>query len=123
MDRQEKRMIRLSINDILESECKVCEYNLIGREGYLHCVRECPVGKNLQSLSNKLLEDKKGVRKRKVYEKEPEPYQRGPWSSDEEQYLINHVPYFKPMHIAKRLNRSPNTVYQKIYSLQKMGLC
>ncbi|TYS50112.1 zinc-finger domain-containing protein [Bacillus infantis] len=111
---QEKKEIRIEINNLLSSECGTCEY----RTGYDHmsyCIRECPIGRKMQELSSRLVRDSKQT----LMPLEERPLKAGSWSKEEELYLLNHSRHFSIAHLAMRLRRSPSTVTAKLHSLRK----
>lgn len=100
MDRQEKREIRLQICDILNGKCSDCEIRraLEMRQHQLerYCLDQCSVSKELQQLMN-LLGGSSTER-------------QGFITKEETFYIINHVPVNGVIKVAKKLNRSEETV-------------
>lgn len=116
LERSRKKRIRVLIHDTVEENCKGCKENCssLGWKNEV-CLTKCPVGQMLQSLSIKLVGDEaKGT-----YVSTGEPIKKGRWTEDEELYLVNHAHLFAPMHLAVRLNRSPQTVNHKLWALRK----
>jgi hypothetical protein len=97
-----RRSIHMQIGNILDQNCKNCEFRNIGghysSEGQRYCSKECPVGQELQGLSNELLLDEGKTR----------------WSEEQDFYLVNHLKRYSVHHLAIRLNRSKEAVKQRI---------
>ncbi len=113
MNREEKRVIRKQICRLLENECKNCENKRSYGETPVHCITVCPVGIKMQSLSNQLIQDE---RKKKS---NVNTFNEGPWSQEEEFYLLNHMNLFKLPHLSKRLNRNLTSISRKAYFLRR----
>jgi hypothetical protein len=112
--RQEKKEIRIAINDILSSECGSCEYRN-GYDNMTYCIRECPIGRKMQELSSRLI---RGSNLSDASYEE-RPLKSGSWSKEEETYLLNHSKHFATSHLAMRLHRSPPSVTAKLHALRK----
>ncbi|WP_141433008.1 zinc-finger domain-containing protein [Bacillus sp. 03113] len=113
MNRQEKRKIRLEINNLMDQECNSCKYQKkTGDEKFNFCLNECPVAKQLQSLSKKLESNAK-------LSNSIDEIKTGDWDDDEELYLLNHANRFPVAHLSMRLNRSPKSVRNKIGQLKE----
>ncbi|TCJ04880.1 zinc-finger domain-containing protein [Cytobacillus praedii] len=110
MSREIKRKIRIQIHELIESECMDCQYRR-GYENAHFCVNECPVGKELKSLSESL----EGKNK----ESSDQLLNKGRWTEEEVFYLLNHLDLFKIPHLASKLNRPPGAVHSKAASLKK----
>lgn len=113
MDRKLKKAINLKITQILDSKCALCEYRL-EKNRATHCNEYCPVLGELQEYSSMLVSDEK----KKVISKQENQFNKGRWSMDDEFYLIHHVGLFSNEHLAKKLNRSPKDLNNKIYRLK-----
>lgn len=63
---EEQRELRLKATNMIDEVCGGCELILENRKrlgnkaAYNYCVRECPVGKELQVIGNQLLEAREG---------------------------------------------------------------
>lgn len=111
--RSEKRKLRLDITKVLDGECALCECNTTGYERMQVCITTCPVGAKLKKLSQSLLSVD-------VANNSPSlPLQKGRWTDDEILYLVNHKDRYSISHLAERLDRSPDSVYQKLTHLNK----
>ncbi|RSD21058.1 zinc-finger domain-containing protein [Mesobacillus subterraneus] len=115
MDRTEKRRIRQKIHNLLDIECKGCEFNGKNQNGI--CNTQCPVGERLRSLSKVLFQN---------IEKQPsifnesitlEGLTRKPWTVEEDFYLLNHFHLVTCDHLAKKLDRTPVAVNQRYKTL------
>jgi len=110
VSREEKRRVRIQIHELIENECMGCQYRR-GYENASFCVNECPVGRELKSLSISL-EVEPTENKEQVLTK-------GSWTEEEVFYLSNHLDLYNVPHLAARLNRTPSSVYTKVNSLRK----
>lgn len=122
MNREEKRVIRLEICKILENQCKGCEYRNSQGETPTYCYTVCSFGKKLIGLSSSLLQDEEGIKVAKKVESQSEVQpivHTGPWSQEEEYYLLNHINLYQVYHLSKRLNRAPKSVSAKISYLKR----
>jgi hypothetical protein len=117
MDRKEKKAIHLEITTLLDGNCAGCEYRSL-KNSENHCKNYCQVGKELIRLSSLLMKEPTVKEEKTIQEEIVDPFKKGRWSKDEELYLINHAKIFKHDHLAKRLNRSPRDVYNKLYHLR-----
>lgn len=120
INREEKRGIRKRINDIMETECKGCQFE----KGYTNnriCREVCPIGTKIQHLSNHLLNDSSPNLIDPEKLAEPDPSQRRPWTDDEDYYLMNHIKHFNAVHIAKKLNRTPSSIRTRLQILKVKG--
>lgn len=110
MSREEKRKIRLELNDLLDRHCGGCEFKN-GYENHRQCLNDCPIGEQLRSLTAMLVGD--------INPNDEEvSVKKGRWEQDEVNYLINHLPYFSVNHLAMRLNRDPKHVSGKIHRIK-----
>jgi hypothetical protein len=121
MDREEKRQVRLRIVRLLDTECKGCKHLISHGETPTYCNTVCAAGIEMQSLSASLMLDEKNKLKKEPVV-EAEPVKRGPWSSDEEFYLTNHIRVSNPKHLAKKLNRSLTSTVAKINALKRKAV-
>lgn len=112
--RQEKKEIRIEINNLLSSECGACEYRN-GYDNMTYCIRECPIGQKMQELSSRLV----GNLKKFDESFDERPLKAGSWSKEEETYLLNHSKHFSTSHLAMRLHRSSPSVTAKLHALRK----
>lgn len=110
MSREEKRKIRIQIHELIDNECMGCQYRC-GYENAHFCVSECPVGKELKTLSNSLEEA--------IPSEDVQALNKGHWTEEEVFYLANHLDQYKVPHLAAKLNRTPSSVYAKVISIQK----
>jgi hypothetical protein len=110
VSREKKRKIRIQIHELIESECMDCQYRR-GYENAHFCIKECPVGKKLKSLSDSL--------EGKTTETSDQVLNKGRWSEEEVFYLLNHLEHFKIPHLASKLNRPPGAVHSKAASLKR----
>jgi hypothetical protein len=115
MNRTEKRMIRQKINNLLDSECKGCEFN--GKNENRICNSQCPVGARMQSLSKDLFQE---------FQRQPsifdgtlnqDDYTRRPWTVEEDFYLLNHFHLVSSVHLAKKFDRTPVAVKHRYHTL------
>ncbi|MGM7684667.1 hypothetical protein ACSVDA_21400 [Cytobacillus sp. Hm23] len=105
-ERAKKKIVREQIINILDSECGQCKYKSVSFSRNGICSK-CPVGKTLQSLNNSIMD------KPKLQHKMIKEYNKGVWSEEEEQYLINHYMMFDILHLAQKLNRPPRGIERK----------
>lgn len=82
-------------------------------EGNQYCIKECSVGAELQRLSSILTKNEE--------QREPFKTKSGRWSEEEELYLVNHMKLYSIDHMAVKLNREPQAVYNKIRRLTEKG--
>lgn len=116
-NREEKRAIRKQIIGILDTECNGCQYE----KGYTNnriCRDVCPVGAKIQHLSSFLLNNSSVNQFDQEKLAAPDPSQRRPWTRDEDIYLLNHAKYFSSVHLAIKLNRTPNSIYTRLSKLK-----
>jgi hypothetical protein len=102
-----RRSIHIQIGNILDKECKGCKFRERGSyksEFQRYCSKECPVGQELQRLSNELLLDEG----------------KAQWSEEQDFYLVNHLKKYSVHHLAIRLNRSHEAVKQRINYLSNV---
>jgi hypothetical protein len=117
MDREEKRVIRREIIELLDS-CTGCKYRTCKGEVPVYCSNVCPAGMAMQSLSAQLILDETKKTSQKVVGT-PTRIIEGPWSMEEEFYLLNHLNIFKVGHLSARLNRAPKSVAAKVSYLKR----
>lgn len=120
MDRKEKRRIRSQINNILDSECRGCEYN--GKNQNRVCNKECPVGIKMQEISQVLFQDKK--KQTSIFDTafDLNDYTRRPWTIEEDYYLINHADLYSTLHLAQKFGRTPAAVQNRLNILRKQQM-
>jgi hypothetical protein len=116
MNRKEKQTIRIEICSLLD-QCIGCEYRISKGETPVYCSTVCPIGITMQSLSAQLIVDE--TKTTQKVGGTTTPINIGPWSSDEEFYLINHINFYKVGHLSARLNRLPKSVSAKASYLRK----
>ncbi|MGG3452329.1 zinc-finger domain-containing protein [Domibacillus aminovorans] len=112
---EEKRLIRMGIHDLVETECRGCPFVSVITEQESYCRQKCQVAYRLKGLSRQLLQDEidggpYGSHVNRVY---------GDWTEDEDFYLVNHIPYFDEFHLSKRLNRAPGSIMRRLNMLGK----
>jgi hypothetical protein len=110
MTRQEKKMIRMQIHNLLEENCQKCQH----RYKTNACVRICPscqTGRRIRRLGRKLEQNKKVINGKK----------RRSWTEEEDFYLIHHYSIVPVKRIAERLGRTPMAVIRRAYVLRKGG--
>ncbi|MDF2534391.1 MAG: hypothetical protein K0R18_548 [Bacillales bacterium] len=117
MNREEKRVIRKEISGLLDS-CNGCQYRIGNGEVPVHCSTVCPSGITMQKLAAQLISDETIKTSQKVVAISI-PVIVGPWSSDEEFYLLNHLNLYKVAHLSQRLNRAPKSVSAKASYLRR----
>lgn len=104
MDRQEKRNIRLQICNILKENCSKCTtrqaLSLSQHEYEQYCFSNCHVPEELQQLV-RLIEGSK--------------QHSGRLNPDEVFYIVHNVPVHGVVKVAKKLNRSEETVRKRFY--------
>jgi hypothetical protein len=106
MTREEKKLIRLQIIDLLD-RCEGCQYRH-KTNACIHICPSCPIGKKMQALGKKL-----GERERMM------PARR-PWTTREEEFLLQNL-HMKHRELAEKLGRSLRSVENKIFELRKRG--
>lgn len=104
MDRLAKKAIRMSIIKILDSRCRGCMMRT-GEGSLEYCSTSCDAFDEIQVLSSQLNSDTPN----KVTD-----YVSGKWTTEEEFYLRNHMDLYGVEHLAKKLNREPQFVFNKI---------
>jgi hypothetical protein len=113
MDRKRKRAIHLKITQLLDEHCTSCDFR--GKnKSHSHCKHNCPIGKEFAIYSSML--EGTGNDHFAVPE---DSLNTGRWTKEEEIYLINHANIFKVDHLAKTLNRSHGSVWNKLTRLKK----
>jgi hypothetical protein len=117
MNREEKRLIRKEICSLLDS-CNGCQYRIGHGEVPVFCTTVCPAGITMQALAAQLIADETVITSQKVTGISV-PVIAGPWSSDEEFYLMKHLNLYKVGHLSQRLNRDPKSVSAKASYLRK----
>ncbi|UII56685.1 hypothetical protein LS684_04260 [Cytobacillus spongiae] len=115
MTREEKREIRIKIHQVIEKDCKGCPIRY--HEQAQMCNSLCPVGEELQLLASNLIGDDYRLQRKK--NKRPEDVHKGRWNEEEELYLLHHMDLYPTDHLAKKLNRHPQSVYNKIVYFRK----
>jgi hypothetical protein len=107
-----------NITKLLDEKCATCEFKNkgYGRSSNAHCKENCTVFNELNCLSSRLISDEKP--KESTVIKHDEGFITGRWDEEDEFYLIHHVGLFSYMHLAKKLNRTPKDVYNKIWRLK-----
>jgi hypothetical protein len=115
MDRKQKKDILLNITQLLDQKCAKCEYKY-GKGSPSYCKENCSVFEELNNLSSKLINDEH-PKKQEVIKKK-HGFKTGRWSNEDEFYLIHHAGLFSYEHLAKKLNRYPKDVYNKIWRLK-----
>jgi hypothetical protein len=117
MNREEKQVIRKEICTLLDS-CQGCQYRIGQGEVPVYCSTVCPAGITMQMLASQLIADERIKTSQKV----PgifTPLIVGPWSQEEEFYLMNHLNLYKVGHLSQRLNRAPKSVSAKASYLRR----
>jgi hypothetical protein len=117
LNRIEKKQIRLKITTILDEKCRNCKLRNV-YEAHDYCFNHCNVGIELQSLSSKLENNMTGKVACIHSNDMNDQVKSGHWDEEEELYLINHLHYFDTEHLATRLNRDYQSVYNKIMRLK-----
>lgn len=115
MNRLEKKNVRLNMIRILDTRCRGCEMRS-DYDAHRFCIENCDVSLELQHLSSTLL--KQEPENHSVDHQEKNEVKSGRWTSDEEFYLLNHMSRYSVDHLAERLNRSPQSIYSKIYQFR-----
>ncbi|EZP77583.1 hypothetical protein H839_08119 [Parageobacillus genomosp. 1] len=115
MTREEKRKIRIQIQNLLD-QCKGCPHQFEPNAYFIAC-RKCEIGKEMRHLADSI-----GCRRTKnVGRKVGGP--RVIWTPEEEQCLWEnrHLP---KKELAAKLNRPISSVYKKLYELEsKYAVC
>lgn len=105
MTREEKKRLRMQIIQLLD-ECDDCEHKTRLGSSTTVC-RQCPIGKQLITLSERL-EKPKRVSK--------------PWSDDEEMYLAENYDKMRYKNIAEKLGRTQKAIKAKVKQMRLAGL-
>jgi hypothetical protein len=93
----------------------MCEYRF-SRGSVSHCKENCSVFKDLNDLSSQLINDE-SPKKSEVIKRE-KGLVTGRWNDEDEFYLIHHVGLYSHEHLAKKFNRTPKDIYNKIWRLK-----
>lgn len=115
MDRKLRKKIIYRINQTLDNKCAMCEYRF-SRGSVAHCKEHCSVFKELNNLASMLINDE-GPKKTEVIKRE-KGLITGRWDKEDEFYLIHHAGLYSYEHLAKKFNRTPKDVYNKIWRLK-----
>jgi hypothetical protein len=101
MTREEKKMIRLQITELLD-QCKGCKYRCKANAS-IHICPSCPIGQQMQKLGKKLWR-KEEKKQQKIVKKSVAKKSR-PWTPEEEEYLLQNL-HMKRRELAKQLGRT-----------------
>lgn len=85
-------------------------------DAHRYCIENCEVSLELQHLSSTLSKQESENHSEDQHEKSE--VKTGRWTADEEFYLLNHMERYSVDHLAIRLNRSPQSIYSKIFQLR-----
>lgn len=117
MNRIEKKEIRLRMINILDSRCKGCMMRS-GYEAQQYCINHCEVSYELQQLSYSLVNKEHTKIQLNNGKTKVKELKSGRWDQDEVLYLENHMKLFDVEHLSMKLNREPQSVYNKIQQLK-----
>jgi hypothetical protein len=114
MTKEEKKMIRIQIHNLLEN-CQDCQFRSVTNAG-IHTCPSCPIGQRMQALGQKLW--KRDEKKRMAVINSVS--RRRPWTAQEEEFIIQNL-HMKRSELAKQLGRTYRAVLRRISDLKKEG--
>ena len=117
MTREEKKLIRLRIIDLLD-QCQGCPNRYVTNAS-IHICPSCPIGQRMQALGQKLWKrDERDEKKRAAVIAEIP--KRRQWTTQEEEFLLQNL-HMGCRELAKQLGRTYKSVHNKITNLKKRG--
>jgi hypothetical protein len=114
MTREEKRKIRLQIQDLLD-KCQNCKYVSVSFAS-IHICPKCPLGQKIQELGKQL--DPKLVKDRKKKVMKPRKKTNG-WTDEEIQFVIDNICNLSYKEMAKMLGRTEAAIRRKVADMRK----
>ncbi|WP_420768729.1 hypothetical protein ACNR9V_03090 [Parageobacillus thermoglucosidasius] len=106
MTKAEQKRIRLQIIELLD-QCEGCPHRYKFGSSVRICP-SCPIGQEMQALWKKL------------GERERQNAVRRPWTTQEEEFLLQNL-HMKKRELAEKLGRSLRSIQNKIFELRKKG--